>query len=198
MKLKGIAGALLLTLVVTACSSTPKNEDGHRGKITAANTEAVSKTSQAVAHNNGAYYAVLEFNKGTQRLSDASKRELKEFIISAQKEGKTIDDIKILAWADKEYPAKDMNLSDRDVKMATERTKSIEKYLKDDLNTDGNYATYNMAKRPNKVSEFFRGDDFKTKRIFEKSGAAPAGSQLTAFMNSKASKALIMVDYEEE
>jgi hypothetical protein len=89
-----------------------------------------------------------------------------------------------------------VKLSDHDVKIATERSKAIEKYLKEDLKADGDYATYNMAKRPNKVSEFFRADDYKTKRIFEKSGAAPSGTELSAFMNSKASKALIMVDYE--
>jgi hypothetical protein len=196
MKLTKIASALILTAVVASCSST-KDNDGHRGKEISAH-HAEAKKAPVITNNNGEYYAVLEFDKGTQRLSDASKRDLREFIASAQKEGKTIDDIKILAWADKEYPAKEMRLSDRDVKMANERSKSIEKYLKDDLNTDGNYATYNMAKRPNKVSEFFRGDDYKTKRIFEKSGAAPAGSQITSFMNSKASKALIMVDYEQE
>lgn len=196
MKFKGIASALLLAIVMASCSST--DEKGHVGKETAVHPAEMKKTSQAVAQNNGEYYAVLEFDKGSQRLTSESKRDLKEFVMSAQQEGKTIDDIKILAWADKEYPAKETRLSDRDVKMANERTKAIEKYLKDDLRTDGNYATYNMAKRPNKVSEFFRGDDYKTKRIFEKAGAAPAGTQMTSFMNSKASKALIMIDYEAE
>ncbi|MBY0415063.1 MAG: hypothetical protein K2Q18_12910 [Bdellovibrionales bacterium] len=195
MKFKGITSALLLAVIMASCSST--DEKRHVGKEATVNHAEMKKTTQAVARNNGEYYAVLEFDKGTQGLSNSSKRDLKEFIMSAQKEGREIDDIKILAWADKEYPAKETALSDRDVKMATERTKSIEKYLKDDLKTDGNYATYNMAKRPNKVSEFFRGDDYKTKRIFEKSGAAPAGTQMTSFMNSKASKALIMIDYEE-
>lgn len=199
MNLSKIAGALVLSLALASCSSTKKTEDGHRGKeLSTANKVEAAKTNEAVIKNNGEYYAVLEFDKGTQRLSDASKRDLREFIASAKKEGREIDDIKILAWADKEYPARQKALSDRDVKIANERSKSIEKYLKDDLNTDGNYATYNMAKRPNKVSEFFRGDDYKTKRVFEKSGAAPAGGQLTSFMNNKASKALIMVDYEEE
>jgi hypothetical protein len=201
MKLTSKALALPLAFALAACSSTPKTEDGHRGRPageSAAVTTTGTTNATAVAQNDGAYYAVLEFKKGTQRLSDASKRELKEFIASAQREGKAIDDIKILAWADKEYPAKDTKLPSRDVKIANARSEAIEKYLKDDLNTDGNYATYNMAKRPNKVSEFFRGDDYKTKKIFERSGAAPAGTTMTAFMNSKASKALIMVDYEDE
>ena len=193
MKVKGIAAALLLTLVVTGCSSS----DHKTAPVTkTAHTEDVNKTSQAVAKNNGEYYAVLEFQKGTQRLSDASKRDLREFVASARREGREIDDIRILAWADQEYPQSGAALSDREVKIAKERSKAIEKYLKDDLNTDGDYATYNMAKRPNKVSEFFRGDDFKTKRIFERAGAAPAGTNMTSFMNSKAGKALIMVDYE--
>lgn len=192
MKLKGIAIVALLSLTTVACSSQ-KTED-----VKMAKKEEVSKTTQAVAENNGAYYAVLQFDKGTQRLSDASKKDLREFVASARREGREIDDIKILAWADREYPSTGVRLTDRDVKMANERSKSIEKYLKDDLNTSGDYETYNMAKRPNKVSEFFKGDDYKTKRIFERSGAAPAGTDMQAFMNSKASKALIMVDYKDE
>lgn len=194
MKLKGIAIAALLSLTAVACSS-------HKTEDKTTSVQEPTKTSQAVqevAENNGAYYAVLKFDKGTQRLSEASKKDLRDFVASAQREGRKIDEIKILAWADREYPATGVRLTDRDVKMATERSKSIEKYLKDDLNTSGDYETYNMAKRPNKVSEFFKGDDYKTKRIFERSGAAPSGTDMQAFMNNKASKALIMVDYKDE
>lgn len=190
MKLNQIIAAFTLTLAFAGCSSNEKNS------TKTISNEDREMTTQAVARTNGDYFTVLEFEKGTQRLNEKSKRDLREFVASAQKDGREIDDIRILAWADREYPGTGARLNDRDVKIAKDRTESIEKYLKDDLNTDGNYATYNMAKRPNKVSEFFRGDDFKTKRVFEKTGAAPAGSELTAFMSSKASKAVIMVDYE--
>jgi hypothetical protein len=196
MKLKGIIIAALLSLTTVACSSHKTEE-----KMVKAEEQPTTKTSvavQEVADNNSAYYAVLKFDKGTQRLSEASKKDLREFVASAQREGRKIDEIKILAWADREYPSTGVKLTDRDVKIATERSKSIEKFLKDDLNTNGDYETYNMAKRPNKVSEFFKGDDYKTKRIFERTGAAPAGTDMQAFMNSKASKALIMVDYKDE
>jgi hypothetical protein len=190
MKLNRVIAAFTLTLIVAGCSSNETSTT----KV--ANKQDRGQTSEAVARTNGEYFTVLEFDKRTQRLNEKSKRDLREFVASAQKNGREIDDIRILAWADREYPGTGAKLNDREVKIAKERTESIEKYLKDDLNTDGNYATYNMAKRPNKVSEFFRGDDYKTKRVFEKTGAAPAGSELTAFMSSKASKAVIMVDYE--
>lgn len=194
MKLNKIIAALTLTLIVTGCSSNDKPKENNVTK--SVHKEEINRTTQAVAKSSGEYYTVLEFKKGAQRLSEKSKKDLRDFVASAQKDGREIDDIRILAWADREYPGTGAMLTDRDVKMAKERSESIEKYLQDDLNTDGNYATYNMAKRPNKVSEFFRGDDYKTKRIFEKSGAAPAGTELNAFMNSKASKAVIMIDYE--
>ena len=190
MKLKGISAALLLTVFITGCSSNDKPMTKTTSK------PDVTPTTQAVTKSNGEYYAVLEFDKGTQRLNEASKRDLREFVASAQRDGREIDDIRILSWADKEYPQSGAKLSDRDVKIANERAKSIEKYLKDDLKADGNYATYNMAKRPNKVSEFFRADDYKTKRVFEKSGSAPAGTKMEDFVTSKAGKTLIMVDYE--
>jgi transposase InsO family protein len=192
MKLKITAIAALLSITAVSCSSPKTNE-----KKAVTGPSKASQAVRPVADNKGAYYAVLKFDKGTQRLNDASKKDLKDFIASAQREGRTIDDIKILAWPDREYPAAGVRLTDRDVKIATQRFKSIEKYLKDDLNTIGNYETYNMAKRPNKVSDFVKGDDYKTKRIFERSGAAQTGSDMQAFVNSKASKALIMIDYKE-
>lgn len=194
MKFRRMVIVSLLSLATVSCSST-NNPDNRP----AAKTE-VPKAAQTSAANadDDSYYAVLKFDKGTQRLSEASKKDLREFVASAKREGREINDIKILAWADREYPAQGVKLTDRDVKMATERSKSIEKFLKDDLNTGADYETYNMAKRPNKVSEFFRGDDYKTKRIFERPGSAAADSEMQAFMSNKASKALIMVDYKDE
>ena len=196
MKLKVIAIAALMSTFAIGCSSHKTHHEAEEAKVT--KTKEVIKPAQTVTENNGAYYAVLTFDKGTQILSDNSKKDLKEFVVSAQREGREIDEIKILAWPDREYPATGVRLTDRDVKIATQRSEAIEKYLKDDLNTKGNYETYNMAKRPNKVSEFFHGDDYKTKRFFERSTANPAGSDMQAFMNSKASKALIMLDYKDE
>lgn len=190
MKFKGILALTLFAIAATACSSS-SNMETSKAKDNMYDAQAKVEAE----NENDAYYAVLEFDKGTGRLSEASKRDLKHFVAEAKKQGKPIDDIRILAWADKEYPEKGAKLSDKDVKMAKERSKSIEKYLKDDLKTDGDYATYNMAKRPNKVNEFFRGDDYKTKKIFERPGSAPAGTNLNAFMKDKSSKALIMIDY---
>ena len=192
MQLKGIAIVALLSTLSFGCSSHKTEE------VRTVTTKETVKPVQAVTENNGAYYAVLQFDKGTQRLSEASKKDLREFVASAKKEGREINEIKILSWADREYPAKNVRLTDRDVKIATQRSESIEKYLKDDLDTKGDYETYNMAKRPNKVSEFFHGDDYKTKRFFERSGANPAGSDMQAFMKNKASKSLIMLDYKAE
>ncbi len=190
MKIKYVFPFLVLALSMASCTSSDNIQ-------TAKANDAVPQKVVAEKSDNDAYYAVLEFDKGTQKLSEKSKRDLKEFVAAAKKDGREFDDIHILAWADKEYPAKGGKLTKQDVKIANERSKAIEKYLKDDLDTDGDYATYNMAKRPNKVNEFFRGDDYKTKRIFEKPGSAPAGTQMSSFMNNKSSKALIMVDYSE-
>ncbi|MBC7714633.1 MAG: hypothetical protein H7177_14905 [Rhizobacter sp.] len=194
MKLKRIGAALLLTMVAASCSSN--NHHAAAPATKTASIESTNETSKAVAKTNSEYYAVLKFDKGTQRLSEASKRDLREFVASAQRDGRNIDDIKILSWADKEYPSDGKKLSDRDVKIANERNKNIEKYLKNDLKAEGSYATYNMAKRPNKITEFFKADDYKTKRIFERKGASPAGTNIDNFVTSKAGKSLIMVDYE--
>lgn len=192
MNLKRTVATVFLMLTVSACSTADKD---HVRGTKMKNIETANQNTNAVDKEENAYYTVLEFNKGNQRLSDAAKRDLREFVKSAKKEGREIDDIKILSWADKEYPGQGPALSDRDIKIASERSDSILKYLKDDLKTDGDYATYNMAKRPNKISEFFKSDDYRTKRVFEKPGFTPIGTQISAFMKNKTSKALIMIDY---
>ena len=190
MKLQRIGTALFFTLLASCSSTNPHTAQApHKEPV-------ILQTPQTVAKTNSEYYVVLNFDKGNQRLSEASKRDLREFVASAQRDGRNIDDIKILSWADKEYPKDGTKLSDRDVRIANDRNKSIEKYLKDDLKTDGSYATYNMAKRPNKINEFFKADDYKTKRIFERKGSAPAGTNIDNFVASKVGKSLIMVDYE--
>jgi len=171
------------------------------GTPAAATTNPTSPTSQAVTktmEGEEAYYTVVEFDKGKDKLNESSKKALRKFIEKAQKEGREIDDIKIMAWADKEYPVQGAKVDKKDIKIAKERSEAIEDYLKDDLDTDGDYASFNMAKRPNKVNEFFKSDDYKTKKTFEESGSSPTSTseELATFMNNKAGKALIMVDYE--
>lgn len=193
MRGKNLLITALLVMAATACSSEQTSKTPNKYTTQQYDKKEMAQESAA------AYYAVLEFDKGTQNLSESSKKSLKDFIATAKKEGKPIDDIKILAWADKEYPTKKgLKLSKKDVSMAKERSKAIEKYLKEDLKIDGDYATYNMAKRPNKVNEFFRGDDYKTKKVYGQPEAAPVDGQLNALLKDKAGKALIMLDYTEK
>jgi hypothetical protein len=158
----------------------------------------VDNTAAAVNKSNGAYYTVLEFDKGSDKLSDKSKQELQEFVRRTDVAGKRVEDIKVMAWPDHEYPGNAVKLSKDDVNLADDRTEAIEHYLKKDLNASVDVSTFNMAKRPNKISEFVRSDDYKTKKVFEKTGAMPTGSggDLASLVNSKASKALIMVEFE--
>jgi hypothetical protein len=146
---------------------------------------------------NGSYYTILEFDKGKSSLTDHNKEELKEFLAKAQEDGKPVNDIKILAWADKDYEGEGKPEKD-DVKVADKRTEVIEKYLKDDLNADAGLAAYNMAKRPDRIDKFLHSEDSRVKKVFEKTGSLPTdeGGDLSSLLEAKASKALIMVDYE--
>lgn len=164
-------------------------------------SETPLKTSNTVSEtmeSHDAYYTVVEFERGSEGLSENNKKAIRAFMENAKKSGKEIDDIKVMAWADKEYPAKGSQIEKKDVRIADGRSESITRFLKKDLDADGDYESYNMAKRPNKISEFLKSDDFETKKTFEVSGSAPTSSsdQLATFMNNKAGKALIMVDYE--
>ncbi len=198
MKTNSIITASLVLAIAgmgSSCSSSKDKKVVTRDQDTALKT---TNKAMSTSEDPDAYYSVVEFDRGSKNLNDRSRRSIRTFIEKAKKSGKEFDDIKIMAWADKEYPSQGMALDKKDVTIASERSESIERFLKKDLATDGDFATYNMAKRPNKMSEFLKSDDFETKKTFEVSGSAPTAesSELATFMNNKSSKALIMVDYE--
>lgn len=183
----------LFLLLLFSCSSTHKT---HEAKIKEVES---TKTAEAVAKTHGSYYTILEFDKGTTTLNESNKKALKEFIKKAEQDGRDLDQIKILSWADREYPDKAAVVSAADIKVANNRTESIEKYFKNVLDVNPGFATYNMAKRPSKISELLHTDDYKTKNIFLKTGAMPSSAKqgdLATLMNRKARKALIMVEYQ--
>ena len=151
--------------LISSCSTQNQTKSGVQ-----VNEQKTDKTSSAVAKSHGSYYTILQFEKGTYVLSETSKKELKDFVAKVEQDGRSLNEIKILAWADNEYPDKG-ELTKSDVEMANNRTESIEKYLKTIFSTNPDFTTYNMAKRPSVINELLHTDEFTTKNIFEKSGA---------------------------
>lgn len=178
-----LAGSVIL---IVGCSSQPKQ----------ASHESMAKTARATAEVGGGQYVVIDFAKGTKSLDDADKEKLRNLASQAPHRGK-IAEYEVLAWADREYPAQGQKATSNETELAQERADSIKDFLKKDLKTTESVNSHNMAKRPGALSEMFKTGDYKTKKTFEGTGAAPS-DHATAInkIENKASKAVIFVRYE--
>ena len=120
-------------------------------------------------------------------LTGANRKRV-EALKKARANGK-VDEIEVLAWADREYPASSerTGATRREVTLAEDRAEVIEDYLEDEIDVSADVDTHNMAKRPGRVSRLFQTDDYKIKATFEGAGA----SSETSYSKSAGSFALI-------
>lgn len=187
------SGMLLLmavmTLVITmACAVTPQGKQAE---------ESTAAGQKKIPFVMGTHYTTLTFNKGESSLSKKDKKLLESLDKKARKFKRPINEIRILAWSDKEYPEPEKRHSYYDIQLASERAKEIKSYLEEELKETEDIDSYNMARRPDFVSKLLRDDEYIVKEAFEQSGTTasklPDGS--TSF--TKTSKALVIIDYEK-
>lgn len=146
---------------------------------------------------SGTHYTTLIFDKGKSSLSETSKEHLRSLAARAHKAGKPIEEIKVLAWSDKEYPDKVKGkASTGDIILASERAQEIRNYLEVDLKESEDIDSFNMARRPDLISKLFQDDEFEVKSAFEQSGATASRLDDGSVSYTKASKALVIIDYE--
>lgn len=181
-----ILGTLTMS-VLMGCNSTRRQAS----EITNRETD----TARAAAMSGGSEFAVVEFDKGSHALTENGRATLQKVANISAGEGREVEEIEVLAWADKEYPATGGKADRADVNLADDRASVIKTYLKDDLDTKADIDKHNMAQRPGAFSELVKTEDYKIKNNFEKSGAAPTGSSVDA-MSSKVSKAIVVIKYE--
>jgi hypothetical protein len=163
-------------LLLSACAH-------HTGK-----KQTTVDTPVATNKTDGSHYVTIEFAKGKTSLTESSKKNLQELASIARKTTRKVADIKVLAWSDHEYPSKATIAPNNEVILASERARSIKNYLEDDLKTKADIDFYNMAKRPNIISRVFETDEYEVKDTFERVGTANA--------RTKASKAMVIIDYD--
>lgn len=145
----------------------------------------------------GTHYTTVVFRKGKTTLDSLSKENLRDLASKAHKQNKKIEEIRILAWSDKEYPDKvEGKASTSDIILASERAQKIKDYLENDLKELDDIDAYNMAKRPNLLSKLIQNDEFEVKESFESSGATASKLPDGSVSYTKASKAIVIIDYE--
>lgn len=183
-----------MSLLFAAGCTTPaaKKKSAYQTSTTKTKTEDIKAPVVA-----GTRYTTIFFEKGRASLDSVSKQHLKDLASRAHKEKKEINEIRILAWADKEYPDKVTGkTSEKDVKLASQRAQKIRNYLEADLKEQEDIDSYNMAKRPDLLSKVFQNDEYKIKEAFETSGATGEKLPDGSVSYTKASKAIVIIDYE--
>ena len=177
--------AIMGLLLAIACSSS--------GKKTSRDAASEINSPPLV----GSHYTTILFSKGDANLSPSDEKQLKELAEESQKKDRPIEDIKILAWADKEYPDKTKEkASIKDVTLASERAYKIRDFLEENLKQIEDIDSYNMAKRPGLASQLFKNNEFAIKEVFENSGATTSKLPDGSVSYTKASKALVIIQYE--
>lgn len=152
---------------------------------------------QEVPSIEGVHYATIVFDEGKSSLKDLNKKNLNRLVKKAQKAKTPIEEIRILAWSDNEYPDKlEGETTAKDQEIASKRGKAIKDYLEKKLRDANDIDAYNMAKRPDLLSKLFRDDEFEIKEAFESSGATAVELPDGAVSYTKASKAIVIIDYE--
>lgn len=159
----------------------------------------VGSEMESAAKSLGASTAEeVSFKEGTAQLTDSAKDSLRNVMKSAKENG-TIEQVKVIAWADREYPVKGTKAPKEDVKLANERIQSIKRFLKADQNV-ADVSGYNMTQRPNGVQKWLNTPQASVKDTLENTGAAPRTNEETGLFGHKAqaSRAVLMVYVRKE
>ncbi|HXH74910.1 MAG TPA: hypothetical protein VNJ08_08095 [Bacteriovoracaceae bacterium] len=160
-------------------------------------TPVVASTSSSTEEVVGPQYTTLNFDKGKSDLSEISKRQLNELARKAFRDGRIIEEIRVLAWSDREYPEAVNKRARKDLVLAKERGQTIKQYIKEDLRAQEKIEAYNMARRPNIMSRTLQNDEWLVKEAFEESGATATRLPNGQMSYTKASKALVIIDYKD-
>ncbi len=189
MKSTRLYGAFsLITLgFISACANSPRE----------ASSTSSDKTSRAASRVGASKYVLVDFAPGQTQLSDSAKSSIRR--LTAEAPENAVDEVKVLAWADKEYPANGTKPTRSDIALADERADSVKNFIREDLNYDVDVDNHNMAKRPSALAKVMTTDDYGLKNTFEHTGeiAVNPTSRDQIFVGNKASKALVLVKFEK-
>ncbi|MGZ3723187.1 MAG: hypothetical protein ACXVA9_09665 [Bdellovibrionales bacterium] len=176
--------SLFTALAATACSTPPPK----------AESLPPSAEAKIVAQKEKAsYVSQISFDKGSAKLTTSAMDKIDEMIQRARRDG-AIDDVKVIAWADQEYPSSaKKTLNKRQLELAAKRAEAISSYIKQQ--SAASIHKYNMAERPNPIQELVASPDARIKRSLEDAGIATTAHNLRYPEN--ASKAMVMLILKE-
>lgn len=113
--------------------------------------------------------AKIDFAKGAYALSEAEKNEIAGLIRDARANGE-IDEVKVLAWADRDVSTGNRKATSAEVDLADNRAKAVRSYIREQMKLK-DIDTHNMAESPNFMSRLFKTDDYEMKTgMYDKDG----------------------------
>lgn len=183
---------LLIAISISACSGQPQKNE----RVT--DNRAYNESKDVAASADATFFTEVTFDRGNTKLAAMDREKINTMLETARDFGK-IEDVKIVTWADQEYPSTQAkHLAKDQIKLADARTREIEHAVHSSSAQQAkaiDVDTYNMAKRPNSLAKLVGTDDARVKRNLEAAGI-PTSASVTNFP-SKASKALVMVIMEK-
>jgi hypothetical protein len=180
------ASVLVLTSALSFGCANMKRETDKAMSTPSAESKTAAKAAGA------AEVVEVNFERGSSVLTEGSREALREMVAKAKRDGK-IDELNVLAWADRDYPAdKNVKVPSADRALADRRADAISTFLKSDLAVN-DVDTYNMTERPGALSKLFNTDNARMKQAFEDAGVTGAGGKS---ITGKASRAVVLATLE--
>ncbi|MGE3974730.1 MAG: hypothetical protein AB7F59_09410 [Bdellovibrionales bacterium] len=181
---KIMALSLLAMGFSVGCSSTQR-ADTKLAETMAPEVKSAANVTDAT------FVTEVSFQKGSSQLTPAAKSRISELIRDARGSGE-IEDIKVISWADQEYPSEEAKkLSSEQRNLADARNREIRRQI---AAVDGaiDVDAYNMAERPNALSRLVGTENAKLKKSLEVAGL-PTTASKNKVVSGKASKAMLLV-----
>lgn len=178
-----IIAAAAMAVAISACAGKDRDD----GAASVPTEPVAEKVAQEI---DSTYFVDVEFQKGSTALSEQSRAAISALLNRAKAEGE-LNDVKVLAWADEEYPSvsrKKLSKSQR--ALATSRHRAIEKHVKAQnlgVGVDG----LNMAERPTAVERWFNTPDARFKKSLVAAGIPTTAE--AAPVTGRASHAVVLV-----
>ncbi len=125
-----------------------------------------------MAHSNiemGRDYTVITFENGSDQLSDSEKENIRSMVEKARTAGE-IENVRVVAWSDRQLPSGREELSKADRDLAKSRLDNIENFVKKELGLRS-VKTYSMAEHKNFISRTFHAAEEELRSIFGRRGA---------------------------
>lgn len=190
-----LSGSLILIFATLGCAnhSQKVTEDPPR-KSFVEEQDSIAISNEAAKEVDASYFVEIAFAPGSSHLTESSQTAI-ENLMNQAKQGGSLAEVKILAWADNELPsAQRKTLSESQRRLADRRAKVVESYVKRFTKVD--IDRHNMAMQPNVVAKWFDSSDARLKRTLVAAGLPTTADDPQ--YPSKASHSLIMVQLQED